>query len=62
VWAASRKLVDEIAAAVEGALEITLTPSSVSALAVRSEISDAALAPTAALTGLSGKEARDVEA
>lgn len=62
VWAASRKLVDEIAAAIEGALEIKPTPSSVSALAVRSEISDAALAPTAALTGISGKEALHVEA
>jgi recombination associated protein RdgC len=56
VWAASRKVVDEVAAAIEAAFEVKLAPMSVGAQAVRAGIAEGALAPTAALLGLSGKE------
>jgi recombination associated protein RdgC len=56
VWAASRKAVEEIAAAIEAALEVKLAPMSVSAQAVKARISEAALAPTAALLRLSREE------
>jgi recombination associated protein RdgC len=56
VWAASRKVVDEVAAAMEAAFEVKLAPMSVGAQAVRAGIAEGALAPTAALLGLSGKE------
>ncbi len=56
VWAASRKAVDEIAAGIEAAFEVTLAPCSASAQAVRAGIAEGALAPTAALVGLSKEE------
>lgn len=56
VWAASRKVVDEVAAAIEAAFEVKLAPLSVGAQAVRAGIAEGALAPTAALLGLSGEE------
>jgi recombination associated protein RdgC len=56
VWAASRKAVDEIALAIEASFEVTLAPCSASAQAVRAEIAEAALAPTAALVGLAQGE------
>jgi recombination associated protein RdgC len=56
VWAASRKAVEEIAAAIEAALEVKLVPTSVSAQAVKARIPEAALAPTAALLRLSREE------
>ncbi len=56
VWAASRKVVDEIAAGIEAAFEVTLAPCSASAQAVRAGIAEGALAPTAALVGLSKEE------
>lgn len=56
VWAASRKAVEEIAAAIEAAFEVKLAPTSVSAQAARAKLPEAALAPTAALLGLSREE------
>ncbi len=56
IWAASRKLVEEIAAAVEAAFEVKLEPRSVSAQAVLGKVPEAALAPTAELLGLGGEE------
>ncbi len=62
IWASSRKLVEEISAAVEAALEVKLQPRSTSALAVAAKIPEAALAPIAELVGLGGKEVLHVEA
>jgi recombination associated protein RdgC len=62
VWAASRKVVDEVVAAVEAAFEVKLAPTSVSAQAVRAGIAEAALAPTAELLGLGREEAGRGEA
>ena len=62
VWASSRKLVEEISAAVEAALEVKLQPRSASALAVAAKIPEAALAPTAELVGLGAGEVLHVEA
>lgn len=62
VWAASRKLVEEIAAAIEAAFEVTVEPLSVSAQAVRAEVPEGALAPTAELLGIQGEELRDGQA
>lgn len=62
VWAASRKAVDEIAAAVEQAFEVKLAPCSAGAQAARAGIAEAALAPTAALVGLAREEVRRGEA
>ncbi len=56
VWASSRKLVEEITAAVEAALEIKLQPRSASALAVAARIPEAALGPTPELVGLAAGE------
>jgi recombination associated protein RdgC len=55
IWAASRKAVEEIAAAVEQSFEVKLAPMSVGAQAARARIPEDALAPTAALSSL-GKE------
>ncbi|MFL5261843.1 MAG: recombination-associated protein RdgC [Anaeromyxobacteraceae bacterium] len=60
VWATSRKVVDEISAAMEEVFGVALHPVSVGATAARAKLPDAALAPTAALAGLAplgGKEA-----
>ena len=62
LWAASRKVVEEIAAAIEIAFEVKLAPLSVGAQAVRAKIAESALAPTAALLGLSREEVRRGEA
>jgi recombination associated protein RdgC len=62
VWAASRKAVDEIAAAIEQAFEVRLAPCSVGAQAARAGIGEPALAPTAALVGLAREEADRGEA
>jgi len=56
IWAASRKTVEECAAAIEAAFELKLEPASVSAQAVRRDIPEAALAPTAELMGLAAEE------
>lgn len=56
IWAASRKLVEEIAAGIEAAFEVKLEPRSVSAQAVLAKVPEAALAPTAELLGLEGGE------
>jgi recombination associated protein RdgC len=56
VWATSRKVVDEISAAMEEVFGVALHPVSVGATAARAKLSDAALAPTAALAGLGAKE------
>ncbi len=62
VWAASRKLVEEIAAAIEQAFEVKLAPCSVGAQAIRAGIAESALAPTAALIGLAPGEVQRGEA
>jgi recombination associated protein RdgC len=56
IWAASRKVVDEVAAALEVAFEVKLGPLSVGAQAVRAGIAEGALAPTRELLGLSLEE------
>jgi recombination associated protein RdgC len=56
VWATSRKVVDEIGAAMEEVFGVALHPVSVGATAARAKLSDAALAPTAALAGLTAQE------
>ncbi len=61
IWAASRKAVEEVAAAVEAAFEMKLAPLSTGAQAVRADIPEAALTPTAELLGLSREEARHGE-
>jgi recombination associated protein RdgC len=58
IWAASRKVVEEVAAAVESAFEVKLAPRSAGAQAVRAGIAEGALAPTAELLGLSREEVR----
>ncbi len=62
IWAASRKVVDEVAAAIEAAFEVKLAPLSVGAQAVRAGIAESTLAPTATLLGLSREEVRRGEA
>lgn len=62
VWASSRKLVEEITAAVEAALEIKLQPRSASALAVTARLPEAALEPTPELVGLAAGEVLRVQA
>jgi recombination associated protein RdgC len=62
VWAASRKAVEEIAAAVEQAFEVKLAPCSVGAQALRAGIAETALGPTAALVGLAREEVSRGEA
>lgn len=62
VWAASRKVVDEAAAAIEQAFEVQLAPRSVGAQAVQAGIAERALAPTAALLGMSKEEVARGEA
>ncbi len=62
IWAASRKVVDEVAAAIEAAFEVKLAPLSVGAQAVRAGIAESALAPTASLLGLSREEVTRGEA
>ena len=62
IWAATRKGVDEIAAAIEAAFEVKLAPLSVGAQAVRAGIREDALAPTASLVGLSREEVTRGEA
>lgn len=62
VWAASRKAVDEIAAAIEQAFEVKLAPCSAGAQALRAGLAEAALGPTAALVGLGQEEVSRGEA
>jgi recombination associated protein RdgC len=62
VWAASRKVVEEVAAAIESAFEVKLVPLSAGAQAVRAGIGEGALTPTAALLGISREEVRRGEA
>ena len=62
VWASSRKLVEEISAAVEAALEMKLQPRSASALAVAARIPETALGPTAELVGVGAGEVLHVQA
>lgn len=62
VWAASRKAVDEIAAALEQAFEVKLAPCSVGAQAIRAGFAESALGPTAGLVGLREEEVRRGEA
>jgi recombination associated protein RdgC len=60
IWAASRKAVDEVAAALEEALGVELHPLSPSAIAKLGGVPDDALAPTPALIG-PGIGAREVD-
>jgi recombination associated protein RdgC len=62
IWAASRKVVEEVAAAIESSFEVKLAPQSAGAQAVRAGIGEGALAPTAALLGVSREEVRRGEA
>ena len=62
IWASSRKLVEEISAAVEAALEVKLQPRSASALAVAARIPENALGPTAELVPLGAGEVLHVQA
>jgi hypothetical protein len=64
IWAASRKAVDEIVAALEGALDLKLSPLTPSALAAQAGVAEGALGPTPELVGLelSKGEVRDGEA
>jgi recombination associated protein RdgC len=62
VWSASRKAVEEIAAGIEAAFEVKLAPASVGAQAVRAQIPEGALAPTAELLRLSSGEVAHGEA
>ncbi len=62
IWAASRKAVEEVAAAIEAAFEVKLAPLSAGAQAVRADVAESALTPTAELLGLSREEVRRVEA
>jgi recombination associated protein RdgC len=62
IWAASRKAVEEVAAAIEAAFEVKLAPLSAGAQAVRAEIAESALTPTAELLGLGREEVRHGEA
>jgi recombination associated protein RdgC len=56
IWAASRKVVEEVAAAIQSAVEVKLAPLSAGAQAVRAGIAEGALAPTPELLGLSREE------
>ncbi len=56
IWAASRKVVEEVAVAIEGAFEAKLAPLSAGAQAVRAGVAEGALAPTAELLGVSREE------
>ncbi len=51
VWGSSRKVVDEISAAMEEVFGVALHPVSVGATAARAKLPEAALGPTAALVG-----------
>jgi DNA recombination-dependent growth factor C len=51
IWAASRKLVEEIQGVVEAAFDVKLVPLVPSALALKAGIEEGALAPTAELVG-----------
>ncbi len=62
IWAASRKVVEEVALAIESAFEVKLAPLSAGAQAVRAGIAESALAPTPELHGLSREEVRHGEA
>jgi recombination associated protein RdgC len=62
VWATSRKVVDEISAAMEEVFGVALQPVSVGATAARAKLPEAALGPTAALVGLGGEEVSRGEA
>ena len=62
IWAASRKAVEEVAVAIEAAFEVKLAPLSAGAQAVRADVAESALAPTAELLGLSREEVRRGEA
>jgi recombination associated protein RdgC len=62
IWAASRKVVEEVAAAIEAAFEVKLAPLSAGAQAARAGIAEGALAPTPELHGLSREEVRRGEA
>jgi recombination associated protein RdgC len=62
VWATSRKVVDEISAAMEEVFGVVLHPVSVGATAARAKLPEAGLGPTAALVGLGGEEVSRGEA
>jgi recombination associated protein RdgC len=62
IWAASRKAVEEVAAAIEAAFEVKLAPLSTGAQAVRADVAESALAPTAELLGLAREEVARGEA
>ncbi|HLL52362.1 MAG TPA: hypothetical protein VK447_02390, partial [Myxococcaceae bacterium] len=51
IWAASRKLIEEIQAVVEAAFEVKLIPLVPSAMAAKAGIEEGALAPTPELVG-----------
>jgi recombination associated protein RdgC len=57
IWAASRKVVEEAAAAIESAFEVRLQPVTPGAVAARRKVPEKALLPTAELVGV-GVEAR----
>jgi recombination associated protein RdgC len=62
VWGTSRKVVDEISAAMEEVFAVALHPVSVGATAARARVPEGALGPTAALVAVRGKEVSRGEA
>jgi recombination associated protein RdgC len=57
IWAASRKVVEEVAIAMEEVFGVKLHPVSVGATAAKAGLPEKALGPTAALVGLEGLRA-----
>lgn len=56
IWAASRKAVEEIAAAIQEAFGVELRPATVAGTAELAEVDVEALGPTPELAGIGGKE------
>jgi len=62
IWTGSRKTVDEISVAIEGAFAVKLVPMIPDTLATKAGFADEALRPTAELVGIEGEEANHGEA
>lgn len=62
LWASSRKVVEEIQSAIEGAFELKLIDRVPAAIAMKLGIPDEALTPTAALVGMEEAEVHHGEA
>jgi recombination associated protein RdgC len=61
IWAASRKAVEEVAAAIEGAFEVRLHPATPGAAAARARLAEKALLPTAELVGVGAERGGEVD-